>query len=592
MLLDDGLLTELDGRWRAPSDLATATSTPPTLIGLLTARLHRLAPAERDALVCASVIGKAFSVADLAILSAPEVPDVDETVQRLLDRSVLRVPAGGEAGDVSTLEFQHQLLRDAAYATLPKARRGEMHERFAAHLEAAATDRPEELDELVGHHLAQAHDYRTELGVLDEQTRSLAERAAGHLSAAGGRAVERGDPHAAIRLLRRAISMTTTPGPRAAMRLPLCHALGDTADEERYDATLDAGLADAIEAGDVRLRTRFEHLRTTSALVRETKTTPLDQVIAELRSQAETLRSFHDAQGVAECLYQLATTAWIGGDAARFERTAREALDAATTSGDARLVGRAATYVIVALLRGPTPLPEALEALRAIRRGTALSGSASASFRLGEAEMLTYLDDLDEAHALVEAAASELTELGLSIDIAVADSVRAIVADARDDLEEAERSLRRSYERFQGVGDTANGGLVAVDLADVLARSGRYTEAEELATAVAELAADVDVEAQVGWRMASARARAALGDPTAALRLLQEATARLEATDFTVLRADSLLATGDVLATIGHTGDAIDRLEAAHLAYAAKGHAVGQRQALQRLAEISARQSP
>jgi tetratricopeptide (TPR) repeat protein len=585
MLMEDGILSEHDGRWQAPGDLTTA-ATPPTLIGLLTARLHRLPPAEREALVNASVIGKGFSIDELAVLAPSVASGIDETVRRMLDRGLVRTRPGTTDG---TFEFQHPLLRDAAYASLPKARRAELHESFAAYLGAAETDRTDELDELVGFHLAQAHDYRTELGARDEATRSLGASAATRLSAAGGRAVERGDPHAAIRLLRRAISMATAPGPRAAMRLRLCHALGDTADAERYEATLEAGLADATASGDDRLRTRFEHLRTTFALVSQTKATSLDDVDAQLRSQIEVLRSFRDTQGVAEGLYQLATTAWIRGDAAGFERSARDALGTATASGDARLVGRAATYVILALLRGPTPLPTALDELRAIRSATTLSNSASASLRLIEAEMLTYLDRPDEAHALVETAASELTELGLSIDVAAADSVRSIVADAIGDLEEAERSLRRSYERFRAAGDSANGGVVAVDLADVLVRSGRHAEAEELATVAAELAADADVEAQVGWRMASARARAALGDPDDAIRLVEEATARLGTTDFTVLRANAFAATGDVLATIGRTDEARDRSRAALQIYAAKGHAVGERRMRRRLAAITPR---
>ncbi|MEX0650933.1 MAG: adenylate/guanylate cyclase domain-containing protein, partial [Actinomycetota bacterium] len=453
MLVDDGVIIERDGRWHVPADVTVGASTPPTLIGLLTARLHRLSRHERDALVHASVIGKAFRADELASLS-DEGSDLTDTLDQLLQGDLL-VSAGRTGPDEGAFEFRHQLLRDAAYASLPKARRAELHERFAEHLEVAFPERPDELDEITGFHLAQAHDYRSELGAHDETTLALADRAAQRLSAAGGRAVERGDPRAATRSLQRAASLASQPGARAAIRLRLCHALGDAADTEGYEAALEAGLADAIAAGDERILIRFEHLKTTYALLSDPSAVPIQDMIDRLTSQAEKLEALDDAEGVAECHYQLATVAWIRGDATAFERWARRSRDDAMACGNARLVGRATSYVIVALLRGSTPLPQALAELRAMREATELSASAEANVRLGEAEMLAYLGRHDEARDLVDAAAAEFDELGARVDLAAAESVRAIVADVRGDLAGAERALRSSYERFRAMGDAA-----------------------------------------------------------------------------------------------------------------------------------------
>jgi class 3 adenylate cyclase/tetratricopeptide (TPR) repeat protein len=590
MLLDEGTLARHAGRWEAAPGLADSGSTPPTLAGLLNARLHRLPADQREVLVHASVIGRAFSLDELrALLPGPVATRLEEVVERLLDRALIRVPTGApESSD--QLEFQHQLLRDAAYASATKATRAALHERFADRLEAGSPERPEELDEIAGFHLATAHDYRVELGTRDEATDALAERAAERLSAAGIRAVQRGDPRAAIRLLRRAISLTSDPGSRAAMRLRLCHALRDSAEGEGYEAMLEAGLADAAAADDERLRTRFEALQISHDLVRHPKSAPPQELIARLRSHVRTLQTFEDAEGVAECHYQLATIAWIGGDAVTFEGWAREALRDAVASGDARLVGRAATYVVIALLRGPTPLREALEQVRSMRNETALSTSASASVLLGEAEMLAYAGRTEEARDLVATARSELEELGLRLDLAAAESVIGAVAEAGGNLEGAERALRRSYDLFRAMNDAANGAVVAVDLAHVLARLGRDDAAQECATTAAELAADFDLEAQVGWRMASARARATLGDREAALRLIDEADRRLGDTDFTLLRADTVRVRAEVLATLGAVDEAIASLEEARSAYRAKGHVVGERGAARRLAELRARQ--
>ena len=305
------------------------------------------------------------------------------------------------------------------------------------------------------------------------------------------------------------------------MQLHLCHAFADAADFERFGASLDAGLADAISAVDERLLTRFEHLQTVHDLIRA-PITSLEGLTDRLQSQVETLSALGDTEGVAEGHYQLATVAWIRADAAAFERWSRQSYEDALACGDARLVTRATDYVMRALLRGPTPLPDALDELRTIRDTTPLGRWALANMRLCEAELLAYMDQPDEAGALVNAAVAELDELGLAVDRASAESVRAIVADASGDLGGAERALRASYERFHAMGDVANGGLVAVDLAGVLARLGRADEAATIAAATAELAADVDVEVQVGCRLAVARVRAAEGDVEAARRLIRE----------------------------------------------------------------------
>ena len=86
--------------------------------------------------------------------------------------------------------FRHLLIRDAAYDGLPKSARAELHERFAAWLEAHGAELIE-LDEILGFHLEQAHRYRSELGLGGEETGSLARRAAKRLTAAGERALLR-----------------------------------------------------------------------------------------------------------------------------------------------------------------------------------------------------------------------------------------------------------------------------------------------------------------------------------------------------------------------------------------------------------------
>ena len=86
--------------------------------------------------------------------------------------------------------FRHLLIRDAAYESLPKATRADLHERFAQWL---AQHHLVERDEIVGYHLEQAHRYRVELDPGDVALSELGRRAAEYLGTAGRGAMDRGD---------------------------------------------------------------------------------------------------------------------------------------------------------------------------------------------------------------------------------------------------------------------------------------------------------------------------------------------------------------------------------------------------------------
>jgi hypothetical protein len=92
-------------------------------------------------------------------------------------------------------------------------------ERFADWLKGRAADRLPEFEEIVGYHLEQAHRYRADLG--DEEGSPLAARAAEHLAAAGQRAMERVDIHAATNLLSRAADLMRASDKRVTLLVDL-----------------------------------------------------------------------------------------------------------------------------------------------------------------------------------------------------------------------------------------------------------------------------------------------------------------------------------------------------------------------------------
>jgi class 3 adenylate cyclase len=107
---------------------------PTSIRGIVAARLDALPPGERSVLLAASVLGKIFWRGALARLGAE-----DERLGDVLDSLeardfIRREPVSRIQGD-EQFRFKHVLIRDIAYATLPRARRREAHAAVAAFLE-------------------------------------------------------------------------------------------------------------------------------------------------------------------------------------------------------------------------------------------------------------------------------------------------------------------------------------------------------------------------------------------------------------------------------------------------------------------------
>ena len=92
-----------------------------------------------------------------------------------------------------------------------KARRADLHARFADWLEREAGERVGEYDEILGYHLERAYRYLSELGPVDERARELGARAAARLGSSGGRALARGDIRSADEPARAGRRRCSTP---------------------------------------------------------------------------------------------------------------------------------------------------------------------------------------------------------------------------------------------------------------------------------------------------------------------------------------------------------------------------------------------
>jgi class 3 adenylate cyclase/tetratricopeptide (TPR) repeat protein len=139
----------------------TALSVPATLHASLMARLDRLGPSAKEIAQIGAVLGREFAY---------------ELIEPVTQRSAAELQAAldqlGEAGLLfcrgtpphSSYLFKHALVQDAAYSTLLRGRRQELHARVAAALEQHFADLVERQPELLAHHLTAAGDTERAIG--------------------------------------------------------------------------------------------------------------------------------------------------------------------------------------------------------------------------------------------------------------------------------------------------------------------------------------------------------------------------------------------------------------------------------------------
>ena len=156
MLVDEGAIA-IDGeRWTLLQDKLQAARVPPTLTGVLQARLDSLKPREKQALQQAAVVGFVFWDQALAAIdrSAPEaLPGV---ARREL---VVRQPEASLDG-VREYAFHHHLLHQVTYGTVLKRLRRTYHARAAAWLAGLTGARANDFLGLAALHYEQAGERR------------------------------------------------------------------------------------------------------------------------------------------------------------------------------------------------------------------------------------------------------------------------------------------------------------------------------------------------------------------------------------------------------------------------------------------------
>jgi class 3 adenylate cyclase/tetratricopeptide (TPR) repeat protein len=574
MLVDQGRIVPEDGDWGADGGVGTIDA-PPTIQALLAARLDRLERAERDAIGRAAVIGKVFSREALGAL-VPE-RDLDDCLQALVRKDLLRPDRTAPPGE-EVYRFRHILIRDAAYLALPKSLRAELHEQLAEWLQEARNER--EYEEVLGFHLEQAHRFREEVVSDDAHTQELGQRAARFFAASGRRALDRGDMAAGASLLTRATLLLRDDEPGLVALAPdLGFALAETGQLERAEAVLARASEGAERLGDRRLALRAEVER---AMVRSR----LDPAARseELRALAdEAIRVFEtagDEKGLARAWVLVAWRLWLEAQWGVRGEALERAVVHARKAGDRRLEAHALGGVVLSLVWGTTPVPEAIERCERMLEEVEGEMHLRARVLVGLADLRAQQGDFDEARRLYEETKALATEHGLTLLVALHTLTGGSIELLAGDADAAERELRWGYERLRRIGERVSLSTSAAYLAEALYRLGSLDEAERFTEIGQETAAVKDRVTHAIVRGTRAKILAARGDAAGAEPIAREAVSLTEETDDLNLRAAALLSLAEVLGEAGREDEARHAREAAVELFRRKGNAVAEAQAV------------
>ena len=553
---------------------------PPTIHALLQARIDSLDGDVRMVMERGSVEGEVFHRGSVAVLSSDLLgPAVEAHLATLVRKELIRSTSATFPDDEG-FRFRHLLIRDAAYESLPKATRAELHERFAAWLSGHDLV---ESDEIVGYHLEQAHRYRSELDGSDAALDGLARRASAYLAAAGRGALERGDFNAGRSLFGRA---TTLLPEDDEARLALAPDYADALMESNFDEAWKL-VSEASQAVDPRTRA---HAAVSMATMRVGTGHASSSDDSEARDEARTVfEESGDEYGLARYWWSVAMESW--DSRLRVQETADAcelALAHLERAGErgARLRGRVRGRVSSCYYNGPMPVDEAIERIQALRAGEhSLLPEAWLTLEIGR--LYAMKGAAERARELWSGARQVYVDAGLIMSAGSFAQGGAHLAFRAGDPGLEEARLREGLEILEGIGERGFYSTQALMLAECLYRRGADDmEIEELCARARETTASDDLMNFVWLDMVGGLLHARRGEYEQAEERSRRAIALTEKTDHHYARSYSRAYLAEVLALSGRSEEAAGVAAEAFEIFEAKGDVAAEAQFRERLSSL------
>ncbi len=225
-----------------------ATLVPPTVQALLAARIDALPRELKPALLDASVVGRVFWSGAVADLEGTRPPALESTLADLARRELTRSIDPSSMLGEAEYGFWHALLRDVAYAFLPRADRLAKHRAAARWISAKAADHLGALAEIVADHQRRALALAEATQAVDDIPEIRSDLATA-LLAAGAHAA-RIQPGRAVQQFREALHLLPADDPRRTVGFAdLGHALLAVSEFPEAARMLDAAHAAYLSAG-------------------------------------------------------------------------------------------------------------------------------------------------------------------------------------------------------------------------------------------------------------------------------------------------------------------------------------------------------
>jgi class 3 adenylate cyclase/tetratricopeptide (TPR) repeat protein len=211
-VVESGLLVDAGDRYTVTGPLLPL-AIPATLNASLLARLDRLAPV-REVAQIGAVLGRRFSHELISAVATMPQSELDDALAQLVSTELMF--RRGTPPDAE-YTFKHSLVQDAAYGTLLRSRRQQLHARIAATLEKQFSEILETQPELLARHCAEA---------------GLLEKAIEYWRKAGRLAIARGAMTEAVAQIQKSLDLLPGVSDSTAcqeleldLQIPLGHAL-------------------------------------------------------------------------------------------------------------------------------------------------------------------------------------------------------------------------------------------------------------------------------------------------------------------------------------------------------------------------------
>ena len=472
MLIDDGVIVKEADYWHIQPDGVLKARVPPTLAGILQARLDSLSPLERTLLQQAAVVGRTFWDSALTYLAGPTVPpeNLTEVLQTLCRRELIRDAQRKVSAFSGTREylFKHALLRDVTYESVLKRDRRGYHARVAEWLIANSGERLGEFTSVIADHLE-----------LAGQT----EQAARYLFQAGRLAAGQFANAEAIQYLSRALNLT----PSATFMAERCAIL--LARERVYDLqglraeqTQDLKALEALVASSLDDETASRRAAIAlrwSNYAEVTGNYPL--AIASAQTAVEQARLAQDPAREAEGILLWGRALWRQGNLAEAMARNQQALTLAEANGFKPVQAQALrTIGAIAFHQGDYANVQAIyeQALALYQELGDRRGTGSALNNLGD--IARQQGDYPRARDYFKQSIRTSREIGERWSEAITTGNLSLVTHNLGDQEAARDYAEQSLQLAGAIGSRSSEASARVNLAHALAALGDLAEATHL----------------------------------------------------------------------------------------------------------------